>query len=55
MAGGLKEYAHRSDIAIMRTEGARQLSFGFDYAAVAKRTKLDQNIALKPGDIVVVP
>ncbi len=55
MAGGLRDYAHRKDIVIMRTEGGRHLTYPFDYAAVAKRSKLQQNIFLKPGDTVVVP
>lgn len=55
MAGGLRDYAHRKDIVIMRTEGSRQLTYQFDYAAVAKRSKLQQNIFLKPGDTIVVP
>ena len=54
-AGGLREFAHRKDIVIMRMEAGRQLTYGFDYAAVAKRAKLQQNIFLKPGDTVVVP
>jgi polysaccharide export outer membrane protein len=55
LAGGLREEADRKDIVIMRTETGRQTTFEFDYSAVAKRTKLHQNIFLKPGDTVVVP
>lgn len=55
MAGGLREYAHRSDIVIMRMEAGRAVTFQFDYAAVAKRKKLQQNIQLKPGDTILVP
>ena len=54
-AGGLREYAHRQDLVIMRMDGGRQVTFPFDYASVAKRKKLHQNIFLKPGDTVVVP
>jgi polysaccharide export outer membrane protein len=54
-AGGLREYAHQKDVVIMRMDGGRQVTFPFDYAAVAKRKKLNQNIFLKPGDTVVVP
>ena len=55
IAGGLREFAHSSEITIMRTENGKQVTFPFDYAAVAKRKKLQQNIILKPGDTVVVP
>ena len=54
-AGGLREYAHQKDVVIMRIDGGRQVTFPFDYASVAKRKKLTQNIFLKPGDTVVVP
>ena len=54
-AGGLREFAHRDQIMIMRTENEQQTTFSFDYAAVIKRQKLQQNIFLRPGDVVVVP
>ncbi len=54
MAGGLKEYADRDSIVIMRTENGRQLRFGFDYDKVVTGRALTQNIELKPGDTVVV-
>ena len=54
-AGGLRDFAKRSEIVIMRSEGNKQLSFAFDYDAISKRNKLDQNIMLKPGDTVLVP
>ena len=55
IAGGLKEFAHRKDIVIMRNEGGKSVTYPFDYEAIVKRTKPDQNILLKPGDTVVVP
>jgi polysaccharide export outer membrane protein len=55
MAGGLKDFAHKKDIVIMRTEAGKPVSFPFDYSAVVSRKKLQQNILLKPGDTVVVP
>lgn len=55
LAGGLKEYAHRKDIVVMRTAAGKALAFQFDYAAVVNRKKLQQNILLEPGDTVVVP
>ena len=55
MAGGMSEFAHRKEIFVMRTEGGKQVTFPFDYTSVVKRSKLQQNIVLKPGDTVVVP
>ena len=55
MAGGLREYAHKGDIIVMRNEAGKVSTFQFDYGAVARRKKLHQNILLKPGDTVVVP
>lgn len=55
MAGGLREYARKGDIVIMRSEAGKVSTFLFDYGAVIKRKKLQQNILLKPGDTIVVP
>lgn len=54
-AGGFKEYAERDHIVIMRSENGRQVQLPFDYSAVVRGKKLQQNIELKPGDTVVVP
>ena len=54
-AGGLAPYARRSEIVIMRIEGGKPVALSFDYEAISKRNKLDQNILLKPGDTVLVP
>jgi polysaccharide export outer membrane protein len=55
MAGGLQEFAQKKDIMIVRIEAGQQITFSFDYASVVKRKKLEQNIFLKPGDVIVVP
>lgn len=55
MAGGLREYARKGDIVIMRSEAGKVSTFLFDYSAVIKLKKLQQNILLKPGDTIVVP
>ena len=61
LAGGLKEFADKGGILVMRTEpfpvppGTRPVAYKFDYSAVLKRRNLRQNIELKPGDTVVVP
>jgi polysaccharide biosynthesis/export protein len=55
LAGGLVEYAEAENVTIMRQEGSKTRSFKFNYKDVAKGKKLEQNIALLPGDTVVVP
>ena len=55
LAGGLKEFAKAGDIVLVRSEGARQLSYSFNYDDLKNRKKLAQNILLQPGDTVIVP
>jgi polysaccharide export outer membrane protein len=55
LAGGLTEYADSEHITVMREENGTTKSFKFNYKDVAKGKKLEQNIALRPGDTVVVP
>jgi polysaccharide export outer membrane protein len=54
-AGGLKEYAKKDEIKILRTDAQRDHRFPFDYDRVVAGKNLGQNIELKPGDTVVVP
>lgn len=53
MAGGLKDFADTRNILIVRSEGGRTSRFRFNYREIDR--DLGQNIALKPGDTVVVP
>lgn len=55
LAGGLREYTSGKAITILRTEGAKQTSFRFNYKEVLEGKNLNQNIQLKPGDRVLVP
>lgn len=55
VGGGLLEYADAKNISVIRMEGGLQHSFPFNYRDVIKRKHTAQNIALKPGDTVVVP
>ena len=54
-AGGLAEYAKGGKITVMRTEQGQTKSFKFNYNDVRDGKNLQQNIALKPGDTIVVP
>jgi len=55
IAGGLKDYADRKNILIVRTENGRPMSYLFNYKDVVSRKNLGQNIELKPRDTVIVP
>ena len=54
-AGGLNTFAKRSKIKIFREISGKTLIFPFDYDDVTDGEKLDQNIKLERGDVVVVP
>jgi polysaccharide export outer membrane protein len=55
MSGGLTQFADANGIRIMRREGDKQISLPFEYARVVRGEKLEQNVLLRPGDVVVVP
>jgi polysaccharide biosynthesis/export protein len=55
LAGGLAEYADAKNIVVMRNDGGTQQGFKVNYKDVVKQKNVQQNIALKPGDTVVVP
>jgi len=55
MAGGLTPFADSDKIIILRKEGEKIIKIPFNYDEVAHGKKLEQNIILKRGDVVVVP
>jgi polysaccharide export outer membrane protein len=55
LAGGLKEFASRSDIVVIRLEGGTKRKLPFDYKALISTKAPQQNFPLRPGDIVLVP
>jgi polysaccharide export outer membrane protein len=55
MAGGLNPFAKRNQIKIFRQEGGTTRTFPFHYDDVAEGNRLQENIELKRGDIIVVP
>ena len=55
MAGGLTPFADSNDIRVMRREGDRQIVLPFEYGRVVRGQKVEQNIQLRGGDVVVVP
>jgi len=50
-AGGFRDFANQKKIVVMRVTGER---LNFNYKEVIKGKKMDQNIYLKPGDIIIV-
>lgn len=54
LAGGLLEYADEKNIVVIRNEGGRQQYRRFNYRDVINQKRPEQNIALRPGDTVVV-
>jgi polysaccharide export outer membrane protein len=55
MAGGLTPFAEQGNVKIFRETKGRKRIFRFDYDDVAKGVRLEQNIKLKRGDLIVVP
>lgn len=54
-AGGLTPYASENHIIILRRSGGKETSIPFPYDDISSGNKLDADIILKPGDVVVVP
>lgn len=55
MAEGLNPYANESNIYILRQKGGVTVKIPFDYKRMVKGEKLEQNILLNRGDVIVVP
>ncbi len=55
MAGGPNPFAKRNKIKIFREEDNQTLIFDFPYDDISKGARLEYNILLKRGDVMVVP
>lgn len=55
MAGGTTPFAALGDIIILRRTATGKTALPFHYNDVARGKKLEQNIDLQSGDVVVVP
>ena len=55
MAGGTTTFASLNDILILRREPTGQVALPFRYSDVIRGRRLEQNITLQSGDVVVVP
>ena len=55
LAGGTATFAELDEIIILRRENGTQHAIPFNYPEVERGKKLEQNIILQSGDVVVVP
>jgi len=53
--GGFTPFARSKKIYVLRIENGKQVRLPFNYNDVVKGTKTQQNILLRPGDVIVVP
>jgi len=54
VAGGLNAFAKEKEVSIFRKKGGKTLTFNFNYDEVSEGRKLEQNIMLQRGDVIVV-
>ena len=54
-AGGLTDYAKKKKIYVLRKEDGREFQLKFDYDAALKGQRMEENIPLRAGDVIVVP
>ncbi len=55
MAGGFTRFANADRVVIVRRDARGVRRIPFDFSGVVERGELHQNLALQPGDVVVVP
>lgn len=55
MAGGVNPFAKKDDIKIFRQEEGKTVIYPFAYSEVSRGNRLEENIILKRGDLIVVP
>ena len=54
-AGGFTQFARTNKIYVLRTEGSKQVKHPFNYKEVVNGKRPEDNIALQPGDLIMVP
>ncbi len=55
MAGGLSEYADKSDVLVLRQQGSAERRIIVSVKGITSGKKMADNILLEPGDTIVVP
>jgi len=54
MAGGFTSFADRDDVKILRRDKGKEYRLKFDYDAVLGGKHSEQNVIVRPGDVIVV-
>src|SRR5271163_2156285 len=54
-SGGFTQFAKTKAIYVLRSEDGKQVKHPFNYKEVVAGRKQEENIALQPGDVIVVP
>jgi polysaccharide biosynthesis/export protein len=54
-SGGFTQFAKTKAIYVLRNEDGKQVKHPFNYKEVLAGRKQEENIALQPGDVIVVP
>ncbi len=54
MVGGFNLFADKSHVHLLRREGGKEIRMRFNYDQVVKGKHLEQNVIVRPGDVIVV-
>jgi len=55
LAGGTTPYASERNMQVLRRQDGKEVTYRFDFRDIKRGRKLEQNIILQSGDVVVVP
>ena len=55
LAGGFNQFAARNRVVVLRQEGDKKVRIPFNYTRVTAGASDEENLDLRPGDIVLVP
>jgi polysaccharide export outer membrane protein len=55
LAGGFTEWASKDEIILMRNDGGKTITIRVDYKDIAEGRNLEQNVAIKADDTIIVP
>jgi len=54
LAGGMSQYADKSNVLLMRFEDGKEIRTRIDYRKVVSGERPESNVYLKPGDTIIV-
>ena len=55
LAGGFNQFAARTRVVVLRQDGEKKIRIPFNYNKVTQGAGDEENLYLRPGDIVLVP